>query len=367
MPATVRLLKIFTDRAFLPEGFTHSMMLKPHWGDWVSHDGFAVYTAEGAEFQELTGPDEADVALLPFDGCYLLSGDPAVASRAREAAGRFAGVAADAGLPVVLVTNDDSVAPVGIDGAINLRTSIDRRRRTPGDYALPGWFEDLVTNRLGGSIVVRDRPDVPTVGFCGLASSRGPGPRRRLKMIARGALRSVGMHLPLNDGVFLRKRAMDAIEAHPGLRTNFIVRDQFFGGTNLDAAAGERVRREYVDNLVDCDYALSARGYGNYSFRFYEALSIGRIPVLIDTDCVLPFDFLHDYREFCVIVPEGDVDRVGDHILRFHDRLSPGAFRELQARIRRFWMEWLSPYMYFRHFPSHLEHATAGPAGLARG
>ena len=366
MPPTDRPLRIFTDRAFLPDGFTHSMMLKPHWGDWVGHDGFAAYNAGGAEFQSLTGPDEADVALLPFDGGYLLSEDPAASSKAREAADRFAGVAAGAGLRVVVTTNTDSAAPIGIDGAINLRTAIDRRRRAPGDYAMPGWFDDVVKNNLGGSIVVRDRADVPTVGFCGLASTSGPGPRRRLKMLARRALRSVGVHMTLNDGVFLRKRAIDALGAHPGLRTDFIVRDQYFGGAKLDAEAGKRVRREYVDNLVNCDYALSARGYGNYSFRFFEALSVGRIPVLIDTDCVLPYDFLHDYREFCVIVPEDDVDRVGDHVRRFHDRLSPGAFRELQVRIRQFWLDWLSPHMYFRNFPRHLEHSSAAPNGRAR-
>lgn len=365
MPSTDRPLKIFTDRAFLPEGFTHSMMLKPHWGDWVSHDAFAAYNEEGSGFQDLTGPDEADIALLPFDGTYLLSKDPAISSKAREAAGRFAGVAAGAGLRVVATTNDDSAAPIGIDGAINLRTAIDRRRRIPGDYAMPGWFEDLVTNHLGGSIVVRDRVDVPTVGFCGLAATKAPGPRRRLKILARGALRSVGVHMPLRDGVHLRKRAIDALGAHPGVETRFIVRDQYFGGGMTDSASAERVRREYVDNLVNSDYALSARGYGNYSFRFYEALSVGRIPVLIDTDCVLPYDFLHDYREFCVIVPEGDVDRAGDHVRRFHDRLSPEAFRELQLRIRRFWLEWLSPLMYFRNFPRHLEHAGAAPRGRA--
>ena len=40
------------------------------------------------------------------------------------------------------------------------------------------------------------------------------------------------------------------------------------------------------DNL----YGLCVRGFGNFSFRLGETLMMGRIPILIDTECILPFD-----------------------------------------------------------------------------
>lgn len=359
MRATNRLFKIFTDRACLPEGFAHCAMLKPHWGDPTGHDAYTRYRRAGEDFQRLAAPGDADVALLPFDGSYLLSKDPSVASKAREAARRFASTAAGSGLRVLVLVNDESTAPIGIDGAVVLRNALDRRRRPPGDFAMPGWFDDYVTEYLGGSIVVRDKAEVPTVGFCGQAATGGPRLPRRVKLLAIGALKSAGVHVAHSDGVYLRRRAMMALEAHPGLRTDFIVRNKVFGDMVVDEAMKAKVRREYYDNLVGSDYVLSVRGFSNYSFRFFEAMSVGRIPVLIDTDCVLPYDFLHDYRESCVIVPEGEIDRVGDHVLRFHGRLSPEDFRELQRRIRRFWEEWLSPEGFFRHVPLHLDPAAS--------
>ncbi len=362
MDATNRQFRIFTDRAYLPEGFAHCSMLRPHWGDPTGHDAYSRYARDGSASQRLVGADEAEVALLPFDGTHLLSKDPAVAGKAREAAGRFAAVAAKAGLRVLVLATDESTAPLGIDGSIVLRNALDRRRRPRGDFAMPGWFDDYVTGYLGGSVVPREKPERPVVGFCGLAATRGPRLRRRAKLLAYRALGAAGVHVPHNDGLEIRRRGMAALEAHPGVRTAFIVRDRFFGGGGDDPEVKARVRREYYDNLVGSDYVLAARGFSNFSFRFFEAMSVGRIPVLIDTDCVLPYDFLHDYRELCVVVPEAEIDRVGDHILRFHARFSPGGYRDLQARIRAFWEEWLSPEGFFRKVPLHL-----GPeAGSAR-
>jgi hypothetical protein len=148
---------------------------------------------------------------------------------------------------------------------------------------------------------------------------------------------------------------MLALENQPGVRTNFIAHEHFFGGGSVSESLRPKARQDYYENFITSDYGLAVRGFGNFSFRFYEIMAAGRIPVLIDTDCVLPYDFIHDYREFCVIVPESEIDRVGDYVLRFHARFSPDDFRDLQIRIRRFWEEWLSPKGFYRNVPLHLD------------
>jgi len=59
--------------------------------------------------------------------------------------------------------------------------------------------------------------------------------------------------------------------------------------------------KNYQNHLLRNTYILCPRGYENFSFRFYETLSYGRIPVLIDTDTVLPPNV--NWDELCVRVP----------------------------------------------------------------
>ena len=43
------------------------------------------------------------------------------------------------------------------------------------------------------------------------------------------------------------------------------------------------------------------RGTGNFSIRFYEAICLGRIPVILNTDIILPFAKYIPWNELCVI------------------------------------------------------------------
>ncbi len=116
-----------------------------------------------------------------------------------------------------------------------------------------------------------------------------------------------------------------------------------------------RSRLEFLQNVVESDYVLCARGFGNYSHRLYEALACGRIPLFIDTDCVLPFDFAIDWKRFCVWVDQTDLRSVADRVAEFHASISGEEFEELQVACRRLWEEWLSPEAFFANFYRHLD------------
>ena len=116
-----------------------------------------------------------------------------------------------------------------------------------------------------------------------------------------------------------------------------------------------RGQLEFLQNLLESDYVLCARGYGNYSHRLYEALACGRIPLFIDTDCVLPFDFAIDWKRFCVWVDQVDLRSVADRVAEFHASISGEEFEELQVACRRLWEEWLSPEAFFANFHRHLD------------
>ena len=101
--------------------------------------------------------------------------------------------------------------------------------------------------------------------------------------------------------------------------------------------------------MAGADYALVTRGEGNFSYRLYEVLSCGKIPLFVDTDCVLPYDGIIDWRKYCVWVDEEEIDMIGERIVEFHERITPARFVELQGEIRRLYEEWVSPVGFFRN------------------
>lgn len=60
-----------------------------------------------------------------------------------------------------------------------------------------------------------------------------------------------------------------------------VIRRDAFYATNVELI-------DYQQHLIKNTYILCPRGVENYSFRFYETLAHGRIPVLIDTNMILP-------------------------------------------------------------------------------
>ena len=343
------MLSIFSDRSYLPTGAPHNILFNPFWGQNPedprdpNSGRFDDYTERGATVLRLTQLEDADIAVLPTDwSCY--AGDARAVGMARE----FVARAAEAGKEPVVFFVNDSTEPVPLPGATVLRTSLLRSARRPNDFALPAWSEDFVERYLGGEVSIRRLGERPVVGFCGLVASS------RLRLPARLALRRQER---------LRRDALDALERAPAVQTNFVRRRHFLGGAvqgdALDPDLLATARHEYVENMVESDYVLCVRGAGNFSYRLYETLSCGRIPVFIDTDCVLPFDFVVDWRDYCVWVDESEIDSIAEVVSAFHERLGEAEFTERQRRCRRFWEEYLSPFGFFANLHRHFGQPRA--------
>ncbi len=95
--------------------------------------------------------------------------------------------------------------------------------------------------------------------------------------------------------------------------------------------------------MLESDYIVCVRGSGNYSIRLYETLCCGRIPVFVNTDCVLPYEFKLKWKDYCVWIEESEISSISEKIIEFHDQLSSKDFVDLQYECRRIWKQWLSP------------------------
>jgi hypothetical protein len=106
----------------------------------------------------------------------------------------------------------------------------------------------------------------------------------------------------------------------------------------------EREKRDYVKHLERNTYIICPRGTENYSFRVYEALARGRIPVIIDTDVVLPKEIVWD--DVSIKVPYESLDKIYDIIVCDYESRSAADFMarqqkafSLMAELRS--MEWV--------------------------
>ena len=351
-------LKIFSDKAHLPEGMEHVTMLSPFWGknpedpQDPSSGRYDRYVESGRDFfaMPLTLA-EADLAVLPASWERVCQ-DP----RARDLADSFIEQARRTGKRLVVYYWSDAYDVVPIDNASIFRTSFHRSTRKPHEFAMPAWSEDPVEKYLDGQLPLRDKQENPVVGFCGYGRIRWD-----LKNILSWGASRLGLkEKEAFAGHRLRARGLRLLANSPGIETNFVIRDSFWGGAlppraPLNISVMQQVRQEFVHNLVTSDYVLCVRGNGNFSYRLYETLSCGRIPVFIDTDCVLPYDFAIDWKKFCVWVDRTEVSRIGEKVKEFHHKLSPQDFRDLQVSCRQFWEKWLSPEGFFHNFHRHFQ------------
>jgi hypothetical protein len=362
-------IRIFSDRSCLPPGLPHVAILEPFWGpsgrDPDTQLSFKTYRETGEDMFELTSLDAADQAVLPFDWTYTTWERATFVGSARDLAANFAARAAAAGKPIVIFRENDDLDPIPFDDVILFSTALARSSRSPQEFALPGWTEDLLSKYHGGRMELRAKRARPTVGFCGFAAPlRMPLSRAKIKEATRWMLNRTGMirFTSVVPGPYVRVQALRTLEKNGLVDTDFLIRgyrSRPKGGRWKNAISNVDVEREsqleFLNNILQSDYVLCTRGHGNFSYRLYETLSCGRIPLFIDTDCVLPFDFDIDWRKFCIWVDEADLSSIAERVLDFHHSLSPDEFIELQIACRRLWEEWLSPEGFFRNFYRHVD------------
>lgn len=80
-----------------------------------------------------------------------------------------------------------------------------------------------------------------------------------------------------------------------------------------DPAAQAAMKRRYADTLTEAKYVLCPRGYATSSFRCYEAMRAGRVPVILADEWVPPEG--PNWEKFAIFVPEDQVADIPD-ILR---------------------------------------------------
>lgn len=104
----------------------------------------------------------------------------------------------------------------------------------------------------------------------------------------------------------------------------------------LQGEAKRRYESAYVEGCRDSAFVLCPRGVGPSSYRLYEAMQLGRAPVVI-SDAWVPHAG-PDWGSFCIRVRERDVERIAEIL-----RPRAGEARAMGERARREWERWAAP------------------------
>lgn len=216
--------------------------------------------------------------------------------------------------PIITFFNDDSDAPISDTLPSNLlvyRTSINKTNQKPNEVSMPAWSQDF------GASDIRNHSLKPVVSFCGAITHP------------------------------VRRKCIEKLKGSEDLETSFIVRNAFWGGNPHD----KHIREEYKTNMKSSDLVLCCRGAGNFSFRLYETLSCGKIPIIIDTDISLPCNDVVNWNKFIITTPESIVN----DIKQWWKNMDNKKYAEIQRYSRSIYENYLNPVGFAEYISNSLK------------
>jgi hypothetical protein len=320
---------------------------------------YSTYNKNAAGYFEFTSIEECDVALLPIryqilDPEFKKSIQPFIDST----------VAKGKKVLIFLETFIEEY-DIHLDNAIIFTRAISKSKQQKNAYSFPLFFEDYITFYRSGELTLTDKGLKPVVGFCGYAPPLGIkfGKAKIIGLLKLAAnYAGIMRFFPNKSSHSTRARVLWHLLRSKRVDANFRIKQVFAFGpkgalnTGNTKETDEEFRRNFVNNIVESDYTVGVRGVRNTSIRFFETICCGRIPLFINTDCVLPFDFMIDWRSLCPWVEDGNIGNTDKILAEFHHSISPEDFLERQKHMRHLWEEYMSPDGFFKNIRLFLEH-----------
>lgn len=336
-------MKFYVNTDLVDQNLSYTPLLFPFWPPKIKKTTpfmsavWQRYTFDAQYYCLVDEDKKADAILLPHNYWLLQRCRPRLLTA-------LLADAATRGKPVIIDAYGDSDAEIPTPKAVILRTSQYRFKMKPNEIMVPAYVEDLREAYPEiASPIPRPKTDLPVIGFTGWATIPFKhkaalwGKTYMFRLIARFD----GKYACFSPGVTMRHTLLKRLSASPKVQSNFLVRQTYSGHTSTLQGDVRTLRTQFIQNILASDYILNIKGNGNYSQRFYETLSLGRIPLFIDTACILPLENLIDYKTCTLFVDYRDIARIDTIIADFHQALSPEAFGEMQRHARRIFEQYL--------------------------
>lgn len=247
--------------------------------------------------------------------------------------------------PLLVFFYRDPSITLPFRNAIIFRTSGYVSENRGNEWGLPAFVEHKPFNK---GFQARKKLDKPRVSFRGKAAPLKLPLGVNWKMQFNDFFFRVSGKQPLKNfqpnGYLLRRKA---------LLSCLRIKEKMILDFDINPLPSVNYEQQYVQSFRDNDYFLCAAGFGNYSFRLYETIREGRIPVFVYSDDLLPCADVLDWQKLTLWVPQDFVHKTGEMIFDFHQQIHPDDFEALQQGIYETYRTYLTEDGFSAYLLNH--------------
>jgi hypothetical protein len=310
----------------------------------------AIYHISEKEVEFVEHEEDAEICILTMSWNYYAD------QNLFEVAKAYVKKANLHGKKVWTWMSGDFGVPLKLEGDyIVFRNSGHKSKLSNQHIGMPLFIKDSLqefysTNQL----IFPEYNSIPIVGFCGQANSSLQQIMKELTIrIMHLIMFKLGKNhstpQPIQSTSQLRVELLNTLKQSKEIRENFIKRKKYRAGISLIKNKNKhKTTREFYDNILASNYILCVRGGGNFSVRFCETLAMGRIPVFVNTDCLLPLEAKIDWKKHCVWVEFEDRKQIAEKVIAFHQKHTKESLLQLMQSNRDLWESKLRMKLFFK-------------------
>ncbi|MDO5981676.1 hypothetical protein [Flavivirga spongiicola] len=296
-------------------------------------------------YKIVTDINECDVVVLPLEYTYSLKNYKLEKQTLFDKAKEF-------NKRVWVYSGGDFGYSLKDEKVFNFRLSGFKSKLNTNTIIIPSFINDPYESNLKKDFKVLKKEVFPKIGFVGHAKGNivkylkefSVFIKINVKRVFRKELKD---YQPFYPSSVKRAKYLRLLKMSKEIETNFILRDKYRAGAKTQKEK-QITTEEFYQNIYNNPYTFCIRGAGNFSVRFYETLAVGRIPVLLDTDCRLPLHNKIKWSNHCLIIDENRRENIREEVLNFHKNINEDSFIKLQESNRLLWKQILKRDSFFK-------------------
>ena len=282
-------------------------------------------------------PEDADILILPLTWNYYF--ENGIINEAYKVIRHYE----KHSKPIITWVSGDYTHKIKEGSFFILQHNLYKSRQKLNEFAYPVIIRDPFDYIKTFGLTISSEKSKDSVSFCGTANRTVFDQYENFlkeiffKIKKRYSRPYLNLNMPIS-GMMLREKLLKAIVQNTHLTTKIIVRKSKEG----NFIPRHRYKFEYWNNMLSSPFTLCIRGNGNFSVRFYETLALGRIPILYNTDCVLPLEKHISWSNHCIVLKDKDPKKFAKSVELMIKAMNYKEIIEMQIANRKLWINMLS-------------------------